>query len=74
MTERNFVKELFYSRYADMEDGNDSETICYPSLISIITELCDRIEELENQVETLRWDKIRDIESQIEDLKYRTYD
>jgi hypothetical protein len=74
MTERNFEKELLYSRYADTEDGNDTETIYYPSLISIITELCDRIEELENQVETLRWDKIRDIESQIEDLKYRTYD
>ena len=30
-----------------MEDGNDTETICYPSLICIITELCDRIEKLE---------------------------
>ena len=51
MTERNFTKELSHSVYYDMEDGNDTETICYPSLISIITELCDRIEALENQRE-----------------------
>ena len=50
MTERNFKKELSHSVYYDMEDGNDTETICYPSLISIITELCDRIEQLEAQV------------------------
>lgn len=47
MTERNFEQELMYSCYADMEYGNDSETIYYPSLIAIITELCDRIEQLE---------------------------
>ena len=47
MTERNFKKELSHSVYYDMEDGNDTETICYPSLICIITELCDRIEQLE---------------------------
>ena len=51
MTERNFTKELSHSVYYDMENGNDTETICYPSLISIITELCDRIEALENQRE-----------------------
>ena len=48
MTERNFKKELFYSAYYDMENGNDSETIDYDCLIGIITELCDRIEKLEN--------------------------
>ena len=47
MTKRNFEKELCYSYYRDMEDGNDTETICYPSLIAIITELCDRVEKLE---------------------------
>jgi hypothetical protein len=52
MTERNFKKELSHSVYYDMEDGNDTETICYPSLISIITELCDRIEQLENSQHT----------------------
>jgi hypothetical protein len=47
MTSRNFEKELNHSFYYDMENGNDTETICYPSLICIITELCDRIEKLE---------------------------
>jgi hypothetical protein len=51
MTERNFAKELCHHRYIDMEDGNDTETICYPSLICIITELCDRIEQLERKLE-----------------------
>jgi hypothetical protein len=51
MTERNFEKELFYHSYMDMENGNDIETICYPSLICIITELCDRIEKLERKLE-----------------------
>jgi hypothetical protein len=51
MTERNFEKELYYHTYIDMEDGNDTETICYPSLICIITELCDRIEALERELE-----------------------
>ncbi len=59
MTNRNFEKELFHSRYIDMEDGNDTETICYSSLICIITELCDRIEKLEDKVDELnpnpRW-------------------
>ncbi len=50
MTSRNFEKELNHSFYYDMENGNDTETICYPSLICIITELCDRIEQLEAQV------------------------
>jgi len=50
MTERNFEQELCYSRYIDMEDGNDTETICYPSLICIITELHNRIEKLEEKL------------------------
>ena len=49
MTERNFEKELYYHTSMDMENGNDIETICYPSLICIITELCDRIEKLESR-------------------------
>ena len=51
MTKRNFEKELYYHTSMDMENGNDIETICYPSLICIITELCDRIEELESKLE-----------------------
>ena len=54
MTERNFEKELSYHTYIDMEDGNDTETICYPSLICIITELCDRIEQLETQLKDVQ--------------------
>jgi hypothetical protein len=47
MTERNFTKELLYSYYADMENGDVVESIDYRSLIHIITELCGRIEQLE---------------------------
>ena len=54
MTERNFKKELSHSIYYDMENGNDTETICYPSLIGVITELCDRIEQLEKDNELLK--------------------
>jgi len=53
MTERNFTKELLYSYYADMENGDDVESIDYRSLIYIITELCGRIEQLESEVKTL---------------------
>jgi hypothetical protein len=54
MTERNFEQELIHDYYYDMENGNDTETICYPSLICIITELCDRIEQLEKDNELLK--------------------
>ena len=37
-----------------MEEGNDTETIDYPSLICIITELCDRVEQLEKDNELLK--------------------
>ena len=51
MIERNFTKELSHSVYYDMNDGNDTETICYPSLICIIGELCGRIEQLEQRLD-----------------------
>jgi hypothetical protein len=47
MTSRDFTKELLYMYCPDYENGDDTETIHYPSLIHIITELCDRIEKLE---------------------------
>ena len=47
MTERDFSKELYFSHSYDMENGNDMDTICYHSLINIITELVDRIEKLD---------------------------
>ena len=54
MTERNFKKELSHSVYYDMENGYDSETIDYDCLIGVITELCDRIEQLEKDNELLK--------------------
>ena len=54
MTGRNFKKELLYSSYIDMEDGNDTETIDYECLIGIITELHQRIEKLEGWKEGLQ--------------------
>ena len=45
MTERNFTKELLYSHYADMENGDDVESIDYRSLIHIMTEMMTRIEQ-----------------------------
>jgi hypothetical protein len=49
MTNRNLEKELQYYIYNDPEYGEDLENISYPSLISILTELVDRIEKLEKQ-------------------------
>ena len=54
MTERDFTKELLYTYYADTENGDDVESIDYRSLIYIITELCDRIEKLEQDVNLLK--------------------
>jgi hypothetical protein len=47
MTDRNFKKELNHYIYNDPEYGEDVENIDYDCLIGIITELCDRIEQLE---------------------------
>ena len=59
MTDRNFKKELNYYVYNDPEYSEDIETIDYDCLIGIITELCDRIEKLEDKVDELnpnpRW-------------------
>lgn len=53
MTERNFKRELSHSIYYDMENGNDTETIDYNSLIAILKELHDRIERLETNNDIL---------------------
>ena len=47
MTGRNFKKELNHYIYNDPEYGEDIEHINYDCLIDIITELYDRIEQLE---------------------------
>jgi hypothetical protein len=51
MTERNLTKELLYTYYNDMEGGDDVESIDYRSLIHILTELMNRIETLERELE-----------------------
>jgi len=51
-TERNLTQELLYTNYIDMENGDDVESIDYRSLIHILTELCDRIEQLEKSQHT----------------------
>ncbi len=59
MTKRNFKKELNHYVYNDPEYGEDIENIDYDCLIGVITELCDRIESLEDKVDELnpnpRW-------------------
>ena len=47
MTERNLEKEFLYSHYIDREYGEDTETIDYPRLIKVMTEMMTRIEQLE---------------------------
>ena len=53
MTDRNFTQELQYWIYNDPEYGDDIEHLDYRALISVITELCNRIESLEFEVKTL---------------------
>ena len=54
MSTRNIEKEIFYSWYEDKETGLDTETIDYPSLIGILTELIERVEQLEKDNELLK--------------------
>jgi hypothetical protein len=51
MTERNLKKELQYSTYIDMENGNDTENIHYPALILILQDLVERMEQLEQRLD-----------------------
>ena len=54
MTERNLEKELQYFVYNDPEYGEDIETIHYPALIGLLTELMSRVEGLETQIKDLQ--------------------
>lgn len=54
MTKRNFKKELFYSQYIDMEDGQDTETIDTLALIELLQEMNERIEQLEKDNQLLK--------------------
>ena len=53
MTERNLKKELNHYVYNDPEYAEDIEHIDYDALIGLLTELCDRIEQLENESKVL---------------------
>jgi len=54
MTERNLKQQLCYFTYADMENGDDIESINYRALIEIIDDLYDKIETLEKDNELLK--------------------
>lgn len=54
MSKRNFKQELLYSKYIDMEYGNDTETIDTLSLIELLQEMNERIEQLEKDNELLK--------------------
>ena len=54
MTKRDLKKELCYYTYTDMEYGRDTENFDVPSLIGLLEELCDRIEQLEKDNEILK--------------------
>ena len=54
MTKRNFKQELFYSKYIDMENGNDTETIDGLALIELLQEMNERIEQLEKDNQLLK--------------------
>ena len=54
MSTRDLTKELQYYVYNDPEFGDDIEHLDYRALIGVITELCDRIEQLEKDNELLK--------------------
>ena len=54
MNTKDMTNQLLYSHYTDMEYGNDTETIDYRSLISVLTDLTNRIEALEDSSRTVR--------------------
>jgi hypothetical protein len=47
MTKRNLKRELMYSVYVDMENGNDTETVDYERLIDLLGEILDRLGSVE---------------------------
>ena len=54
MTKRDLKKELCYYTYADMEYGRDTENFDVPSLIGLLEELIERVEQLEKDNEILK--------------------
>lgn len=54
MNTKDMANQLLYSNYTDMEYGNDTETIDYQALISVLTDITNRIEALEDTSGTVR--------------------
>jgi len=54
MNFKDMANQLLYSHYTDMEHGNDTETIDYRALISVLTDLTNRLEALEDGSGTVR--------------------
>jgi len=54
MNTKDMANQLLYSNYTDMEYGNDTETIDYRALISVLTDITNRIEALEDTSGTVR--------------------
>ena len=54
MTKRDLKKELCYYTYTDMEYGRDTENFDVPSLIGLLEELIERVEQLEKDNEILK--------------------
>ena len=54
MTDRNLKQQLCYYTYADMENGDDIESIDYRALIGLLDDLYDKIETLERDNELLK--------------------
>ena len=54
MSDRNLKKELNHYVYNDPEFAEDIEHIDYDALIGLLTELCDRIEQLEKDNDLLK--------------------
>lgn len=53
-TNRNLKKELNYYTYNDPEYGEDIEHIDYDSLFRLLTEIIDRLETIENNLDELK--------------------
>lgn len=49
MSKRDLRKELMYEKITDTKGSKDSETISYYSLMCVLSEVLDRIEQLENK-------------------------
>jgi len=54
MTDKEMANQICYWKYFDMEDGNDTESIDYCCLINVLSDMVNRIEQLEKDNELLK--------------------